>query len=37
VDRSQLPPITKNGRNASGDAAAGGSLVQLDTTLTLNV
>lgn len=35
VDRSKLPPITKSARNAG--AAAGDSLIQLDTTLSLNV
>ncbi len=34
VDRSKLPPITRTARNA---AAPDGNLVQLDTTLTLNV
>ena len=35
VDRSKLPPITKTSRNAG--ASASGNLVQLDTSLTLNV
>ena len=34
VDRSKLPPITKTARNAG---AQGSALVQLDTTVTLNV
>jgi len=35
VDRSKLPPITKTARNAATEP--GGNLVQLDTTLTLNL
>ena len=34
VDRSKLPPITKTARNAG---AQGNALVQLDTTVTLNI